>query len=378
MDISLTETQQLIQKQAREFLEKQCPLTLVRQMEEDKLGYSPELWKKMANIGWMGLVFPEEYGGEGAEFLSLIILVEEMGRFLVPGPFIPTTVGGLAIAEFGREDQKRSHLPSIAHGDLIVSLGLYDSPGLKLDEGSITTRAEPCQGGFNLIGSKTYIPDFEAADKLLCVASAPGGASMFILDTGSPGVRAEPLSTIALDKRSDVLLEKVRVSEQELLGREGQGWEIVDSILKWGACALSAYAVGAAQNSLDMALDYARQREQFGGPIASFQVLQHKFADMLVAVEGARLLAYQAAWRVSQGMPADFEVSAAKAWAGESFNKVASDAMRIYAGMGSTKECDIQLYYRRIKPLQMFLGDSQFHQQKIACLMRREGLRLRD
>lgn len=369
MDIALTETQQLIQKQAREFLERECPISLVRQMEEDKLGYPPKLWKEMANVGWMGLAFPKEYGGERTEFLDLIILVEEMGRFLVPGPFIPTMVGGLAIAEFGREEQKRSLLPSIARGELILSLGLYDPPGFKFDEGSITTRAEPCEDGFILIGSKTYVPDFEAADRLLCVASTPRGVSIFILSTDTPGVKGEPLSTIALDKRSDVLLEKVRVTQEQLLGREGQGWEVVDSILKWGGCALSAYAVGAAQNSLDMSLEYAKQREQFGGPIASFQVIQHKFVDMLVAIEGARLLTYQAAWKVSQGMPADFDVAAAKVWAGDSFNKVTSEAMRIYAGIGSTKEGDIQLYYRRIKPLQMFLGDAQFHQQKIASLM---------
>jgi alkylation response protein AidB-like acyl-CoA dehydrogenase len=370
MDIAVTETQKSIQKQANEFLEKECPISLVRQMENDELGYSPGLWKDMANVGWMGLTFPDEYGGDNTDFLDLIILLEEMGKFLVPGPFIPTMVSGLAIAAFGREEQKKALLPKIARGELIFSLALYEPPGLRLDEDSIVTRAEPCEGGFSLIGSKTYVPDFEAADKLLCVARTAEGTNMFILDTGNQGVRAEPLITIAYDKRSDVFLEKVTVTQKELLGREGQGGEIMDSILKWGACALSAYAVGAAQKSLDLSLEYAKQREQFGGPIASFQVIQHKLVDMLVAIEEARLLTYQAAWRLSQKLPADMEVSAAKARAGESYDKVTSEAMRIFSAMGSTKECDIQLYYRRVKPLQMFFGDSNFHQHKIAELMR--------
>ena len=192
---------------------------------------------------------------------------------------------------------------------------------------------------------------------------------MLVLDTKSPGVRAESLSTIACDKRSDVFFEGAKVSKEQLLGEEGKGWEVVDCVLKWGACALAAYAVGAAQQSLDMSLEYAKQRVQFGGPIANFQIIQHKLVDMLVVVEGARLLAYEAAWRISRGLPADFEVAAAKAWAGKSFNKVASEAMRIYAGAGSRKDSDIQLYYRRVKPLEMFLGDPFFYQQKIACLM---------
>jgi alkylation response protein AidB-like acyl-CoA dehydrogenase len=196
------------------------------------------------------------------------------------------------------------------------------------------------------------------------------GPAVFIVDTRAPGVKAQALNTIAYDKRSDVTLKDVAVGGGDLLGQEGQGWEIVSDIICWGSCLLAAYATGAAQRSLDMSVEYAKQRWQFGGQIANFQVIQHRFAEMLVAVEGSRLLTYEAAWRLAQGLPADMEVAAAKSWAGETFNRVASNAMRVYAGMGSTKECDIQLYYRRIKVVDMFLGDHDAQKQRIMALMR--------
>jgi alkylation response protein AidB-like acyl-CoA dehydrogenase len=340
-------------------------------MEEDELGYAPELWKKISDMGWMGRILPKKYGGSGAKFTELVLLLEEMGKFLVPGPIIDTIVAGLAITEFGSQAQKADLIRQIAEGRVKFSIGLFDSPGVRLDYNSTTTVAQPCAGGFHISGHKICVPDLRASDKLLCQAQTPEGISVFMIASDSRGIRAETLSTIALDKRSDVLLEKVKVSEKDLLGRVGQGSEIVDRIQKWSACALSAYAVGAAQKSLDMALEYAKQREQFGGPISSFQVIQHRLVDMLVAIEGARLLTYDAASRISHAEQSDFAIAAAKMWAGDCLHKVVNDAMRIFGGIGSTRECDIQLYFRRAGPLKMFLGNAQWCEGKIAGAMRK-------
>ena len=360
-----------IKKQANNFLQKECPLSLVRLMEEDNLGYSPTLWEKIAEMGWIGRIFPKKYGGEGTTFTELVLLLEEMGKYLVPGPIINTIVAGLAIMEFCNEDQKMDLIPKIAQGKLKFSIGIYDSPGVRLDYNSTTAVALPCEGGFLISGQKIYVPDFQASDKLLFEAQTPEGISGFMIASDSLGISEETLSTIALDKRSDLFLEKVKVSDKDLMGRVGQGAEIVDTIQKWGACALSAYAVGAAQNCIDMSLEYAKQREQFGGPISNFQVIQHRLVDMLVEIEGARLLTYEAAWRLSTERSADFEVAAAKMQAGDCLNKVASDALRIFGGKGSTKECDIQLFFRRVRPLQMFLGNAQWCESKIWDAMKK-------
>lgn len=368
MDFSLTEEQKMLQGGAREFLEKECPSALVREMEEAELGYSPELWQKMAGLGWLGLPFAREYGGEDWKFLDLVLLVEEMGAVLLPAPFIPTMLGGLAIVNFGSEDQKRTFLPAIAKGELIITQALYES-NLKLDEDSVASRAKPSGDAFLLKGSKTFVPDFQAADKFLVSARTNKGVSVFILDIKSSGLRAEPLTTLASDKQWDVFLDGARATPEALLGEDGRGWTVVSRLLEWGACLLCAYMAGAAQRVVDMTTDYGKQRIQFGRPIATFQATSHRLVDMLLAAEGAKFITYQAAWKLSQGLPAGFEVAAAKSFTGKSFHKITEDALRIYGALGSAQECDIQLYYRRATALELYLGDPHLHQEKIAQLM---------
>lgn len=368
MDLSLTEEQSLVQEVARKFLVKECPSTLVRELEQDRLGYSPDLWKKMADLGWMKAPFAKQYGGEGMGFLELALVVEQMGAVLLPSPFITNTISGLAIMKFGAEEQKRALLASIGRGELIMSLAIYE-PNLKLEEGSMTTRAEMCGNDFLLFGNKTFVPDLQAAAKFLCVARTAKGVTVFVVDTGSSEIKLEQLPTMASDKQWDVSFKGARVSRQGILGEEGNGWQVVESILQWGACLWCAYMGGAADRVLQMTVEYARQREQFGRPIGSFQAIQHKLADMLVAVDGARLITYEAAWKIGQGLGADFEVAAAKYWASTTFRKTAEEAMRVFASIGYSMECDVQLYYRRSAALQVWLGDPFFYRERVAQLM---------
>ena len=368
MDLSLNEEQSLVREGARKFLARECPSTLVREMEQDRLGYSPDLWKKMADLGWIKMPFTQQYGGEGMGFLELALIVEQMGAVLLPSPFITTITGGLAIMKFGTEEQKKTLLASIGRGELIMSLAIYE-PNLKLEEGSMTTRTEMCGDGFLLFGNKTFVPDLHVADKFLCVACTPNGVTVFIVDTGSSEIKLQQLPTMASDKQWEVSLKGVRVNRKDILGEEGSGWQVVESILQWGACLLCAYMAGAADKVVKMTTDYAKQREQFGRPIGSFQAIQHKLADMLVAVDGARLITYEAAWKIGQGLGADFEVAAAKSWTGTAFQKGTEDAMRVFASIGYSMECDIQLYYRSAAALQVWLGDPFFYRERVAQLM---------
>jgi len=368
MDFSLAEEQEMIQRASREFLTEECTPAMVREMDEDELGYSPDLWKKMADLGWMGLPFAEEYGGEGAGFLDLALIVEQMGAVLLPAPFITTIIGGLGIMNFGREEQKKALLPSIAKGELVITNALYES-NLKLNEDSVATQAEISGDAFSITGSKTFVPDLQASDKFLCSARSNKGVSLFILDAKSPGIRAEPLHTMALDKQWDVFLEGVTATRQDLLGEDGMGWEILEKMLQMGTCLFCAYMAGAAQKVVDMTTEYGKERVQFGRPITTFQATSHRLVDMLLLAEGAKFITYQAAWKLSQGLPADFEVAAAKAFTGKAFHKITEDALRIYGAMGSAEECDIQLYYRKATGLELYLGDRYSHQERIAQFM---------
>jgi len=368
MDFSLTEKQKMIQSMARELLSKECTSALVRKMEEDKLGYSPELWNTMAGLGWMRLPFTEECAGDGGGFFDLMLLVAEMGRVLLPSPFIPTMTGSLSIMNFGREEQKKALLPSIGNGELSITVAFYE-PNLKLNKDSVVTRAEPTGDNFVLTGSKVFVSDLQAADLFLCPARTPKGITVFILDVKSPGIKAEPLATIAYDKQWDMFLGGVSATRQDVLGEEGMGWEVMEKILQWGTCLLCAYMAGACQRVVEMATDYGKQRIQFGKPIATFQATTHRLVDMLLVAEGAQLITYEAAWKLSQGLSAGFEVAAAKAFTGTAFHRITEDAMRVYGAAGSDEQCDIQLYYRKATALAPYLGDSYFHQEKVAQLM---------
>ncbi|UCF75954.1 MAG: acyl-CoA/acyl-ACP dehydrogenase [Betaproteobacteria bacterium] len=370
MNLNLTEDQQLIRNAARAFLEKQCPPAYVRAMETDEKGYAPEQWKSMAELGWMGLPFPEEFGGVGSGFLELCVLIEEHGRFRLPGPFFSTVVlCGMAIARFGSAKQKSELVPAIASGERILAYAESEA-NATWEASGIEMAATAEDDGYVLKGTKRLVSYAAAADTLLVVARTGGkgerGITVFLVDAASPGITREPLRTIASDHQYQVTFDGVRVPKSRVLGKSGKGWPIVEFIRQWGAAAKCAEMVGGAERVLEMTLDYAKVREQFGKPIGSFQAIQHHCANMAVDVLGARFIAYEAIWRLSEGLDAAAEVSMAKAWTSDAYQRVCGLGHQIHGAIGFTKEHDLQLYSRSAKAAELSFGDADYHRERVA------------
>jgi len=372
MDLGLSEEQEMLKASARDFLQKECPKQLVRQLDESEEGYSSELWQKMANQGWMGLVFPEEYGGTGGSFMDLTVLLEEMGHNIVPGPFFSTVVlAALTILTAGSEEQKMELLPKVAGGKAILSFALTE-PTASYDAASVRTKADARNGEFVINGTKLFVLNANVADYIVCVArtaetaNPEEGISIFLVEARSPGVRCTLLDTLARDKQCEVVFEDVSVSAKNMIGGLGQGWPIVQGVLQKATVAKCAEMVGGAQAALDMAVDYAKERVQFGRPIGSFQAIQHYCANMVTDVSGSRFITYKAAWKVSQGLPAAMDVAIAKAWTGEAYGRVTLLAHQIFGAIGFTMDHDMHLYYRQAKAGEIIFGDSDFQRAIVA------------
>jgi alkylation response protein AidB-like acyl-CoA dehydrogenase len=371
MDLGLDEQQEMLKNFARDFLEKECPESLVREMEEDEKGYSPNLWKGMAQQGWMGLVIPEKYGGTDMNLCELVVLLEEFGRALVPGPFISTVVlGGMPIMDAGTDAQKDQFLPKIASGDLIMTMALTE-PSAKWTADGVTLTAKKEGGDYVLNGTKLFVPDAHVSDYMIVVARTGGsgedGITLLLVDSKSPGIKFEQLKTIAADKQSEVTFENVKVPAANLLGQEGKGWGIVEKTQKVATVAACAYLVGLSQMDFDTTLNYAKERVQFGRPIGSFQAIQHKLADAVIDVDGSRFITYKAAWSLQEGEPdADLMINMAKAWTSDASRRVVAHGQQIHGGIGFTKEYKIQLYFRRQKWMELMWGDADYHREKVA------------
>jgi len=372
MDLALSEEQEMLKKMARDFLTDKFPKTAVKQIEETEPGYSPEIWQEMAGLGWMGLVFPEKYGGAGMSFLDLAVLLEEMGRACLPGPYFSTVIlGGLPILDIGSEEQKQEYLTKIASGELIFTLALTETSA-RYDATSITVKATGQNNDYILSGTKLFVPDAHIADYILCVArtgdgaKAEDGITIFIVDAKSPGTSCTVLKTIANDKLCEVVFDQVKVAKENILGELDQGWSEIKKIIQRAAVAKCCEMVGCIQQALDMTIDYAKERKQFDRPIGSFQVIQHYCADMLTDVEGTRLSTYQAAWMISEGLPCTQEVAIAKAWAGEACQRVMALAHQIHGAIGVTIDHDLQYYTRRAKAAEVTFGDVNFYREIVA------------
>ena len=369
MDLGIDEGQQMLKNSAREFLEAECPYTYVRAMEEDERGYTPEMWGKLAEQGWLGLIFPEQYGGSGLSFLDLSILLEETGRALLPGPFFSTVVmGGMTIMDAGSETQKQEYLPRIAEGQIIVTLALTE-PSARWDAGGVQTTATASCDSFVLNGTKLFVPNAHISDYMVVAARTGQGDSditLFIVPSDAQGMSKTLLKTIASDRQSEVVLDGVTVPSSAVLGAMNKGWATVEKVLQWGAVGKCAEMAGGSQQVLDMTVEYAKQRTQFGRPIGSFQAIQHHCANMATDVEGSRYITYQAAWHLSEGLPSDREVAMAKAWVSAAYRRVCELGHQCHGAIGFTKEHDMQLYSRRAKAAELAFGDSDFHLESVA------------
>ncbi|MFC1971450.1 acyl-CoA dehydrogenase family protein [Chloroflexota bacterium] len=376
MDFELGEEQVMLKTSAREFLEKECPKKLVRDMMEDEKGYTPELWQKMAGLGWMGLVFPEEYGGFDSSFLDLSVLLEEMGRALVPGPFLPTVVlAGRAILFAGSEEQKNDFLPEIASGNMMMTLAFME-PGGAMEASDVTVQAIPSGDNFIISGTKLFVPYAHVTDYLICITrtgdavNKEEGISLFLVDAKSDGIETEVLTTMTGEKLCEVILKNVVVPKNYLLGELDKGWQIVKRTLIEAEVAESAWMLGGARWALETSVNYAKERIQFGVPIGSFQAIQHKCANMFIEVEGATSITYYAAWAVSENDPGmHLAASMAKAWCSDIYKHVAAEGIQIHAGIGFTWDHDMHLYYKRAKTSEVAFGDAKYHRENVAKLL---------
>ena len=373
MDLGLNEEQEMLRKSAREFLSKECPKKLVRELDQSDTGFSRDLWKKMAELGWMGLPFPEKFGGNGGTLLDLIVLLDEMGYNIVPGPFFSTVIlSGFTLLEAGSDEQKHSYLSKICSGEMIMTFALTELDGTYLPE-SIETAAKKKGDQYVVNGTKLFVPDANIADFMLVAArtkessNPEEGISIFIVDAKSPGVRVTLLKTLGRDKLCEVVFQDVKVPEKSLVGKLDGGWPIIKSILRKATVAKCAEMVGGAQASLDMAVNYAKERVQFNRPIGSFQAIQHYCANMVTDVDGSRFITYKAAWTESEGLSSDMEVSMAKAWTSEAYKRVAVLAHQIFGAIGFTMDHDMHLYFRRAKAGELAYGDADFHREIVAA-----------
>lgn len=372
MDYSFSEDQNMIRETVNKFLENECPKERIRELMSDEKGYDPAMWRKMAELGWMGLVIPEEYDGTGMGYLDLMILIEEMGRNILPAPYFSTVaLCSLPVIEFGTEEQKQKILPGIASGEEIWTLALTESSGTH-DAAEIELSAVMEKDEYVLNGTKIYVPYAHVADNLLVVArtskgdNPEDGITVFIVETKNPGIKIDIIPTAAHDMRCEVVFDNVRLPKGDILGKTDKGWDVVEYILQYAAVLKSAEMSGGAQAALEISNQYAKERVQFDKPIGSFQAVQHKLADMLAEVEGLKYLVYEAAWKIDIGSPSKMLISMAKTKANKVYQRVCLDSISIHGAIGFTEEMDITLYHLRIKALEFDLGGSDFHRERIA------------
>ena len=382
MDVLPGEEEQMVKNLAREFLEAECPPSLAREMEKDNLGYPPELWKKISDLGWFGMSLPESYGGQGLPLSYLGLISEELGRVIAPVPFHSTMVAALTIAADGTDQQKQSILPHISSGDMILTWA-FQELNPKLNPESIRTTATETDGGYVINGTKMFVDNYVAADKILVTCrTSPAterssGLSMFIIDTNLSGMIETPLVTIAKDKQSKVTFEEVKISKDALVGELDQGWNIAVDMLDRGTALLCAQMVGAARKDIEIGIEYAKNRVAFGRPIGAFQSVQHMCADMTIWVDGAQMLTYEALWKMDEGIPASVDVSQAKAFCNDKCQAAVRSSQVLHGGMGFMMEFDLHLWYRRVCAWTMRLGTSFEHRARVSKALIEEPGRVR-
>ncbi|HKX01029.1 MAG TPA: acyl-CoA dehydrogenase family protein [Methylomirabilota bacterium] len=376
MNFGFNDEQELLRSTARKFFENECGSDTVRRLMETPEGISPDLWTKLAEQGWLGLVYPEAYDGMGLGLVDLVVLMEEMGRAVVPGPYFSAVLlGGLAILEAGGEAQKKEWLPKIAAGDRRVALAWME-PSAQLGPAGVTLTAVEKGGGYTLSGTKLFVHDAHTADALVVAArTRPGagadGVSLFLLPKGTRGLEVTLLPTMDQTRKlCEVSLSDVSVGADALLGAAGAGWAPLSRVLDRATVALCAEMCGGAQKVLDMTVEYAKIRQAFGRPIGSYQGVKHRAADMLVDVENSKSITYYAAWALDEGAAeAPLAVSMAKAYVSDAYRRVAAAGIQLHGGIGFTWEHDLHLYFKRAKGSEFTFGDATHHRERVAQLV---------
>lgn len=367
MNFAFSEEQEELRRSVRRFLEDKSPETEVRRLMETETGYDPAIWKQMGEqLGLQGLAIPEVHGGSGFGYVELVVVFEEMGRSLLCAPYFSTVAlaANLLLAA-GDEGASKDYLPGLATGASIGTVALAEASG-RWDEAGVTLKASPSgSGGWNLTGEKRYVIDGHVADVVLVVARTDAGVSIFAVEQGATGFDATPVTTMDQTRKQATL--RFSATPARLVGADGQGWTAVSTMLDKAAVALAAEQVGGAQRVLDMAVDYAKVRVQFGRPIGSFQAIKHKCADMLLEVESAKSAAYYAGWAASEDSDElPVVASLAKSYCSEAYFHAAADNIQIHGGIGFTWDHPAHLYFKRAKSSELLFGDPTYHRELLA------------
>lgn len=371
MDFGFSEEQEMLRDAAKRFLTDNCSTKFVRQMMADATAHDPAFWQKLVQQGWPGLLIPEQYGGTNGTFLDLTVVVEEMGKALLPGPFLAAALLGAPTFVEGASDAlKREFLPKMAEGKFIATVAIAEAAG-RFDAGGIELKAAKKGAGYTLNGEKFFVPDAHVADAIVVAARTGAGTgtegiTLLCVPAKEKGVTVTQLKTVDMTRRvCHVKFDDVQADT--VIGAADAGWPLLQRVLDIATAALTTEMVGTAQKALDMAVEYAKTRVQFGKPIGSFQAVKHKCVDMMVAVENARSLTYYAAWTVDERVAeAQTAVPMAKAYASDMAKNVTSEAIQVHGGIGFTWEHDMHLYHRRALAGEANFGNAPIHRETVA------------
>jgi alkylation response protein AidB-like acyl-CoA dehydrogenase len=370
LDLDFSQEQELLRQTVRDLLARHCPLSVVREMEDDPVGYPPELWRQMGELDLIGLMLPEEHGGSGMTLVEGAALYQELGRALAPVPhFVSAVLCGGAIASAGSREQAAAWLPPIATGKRILTPAWLEPEGGFAPLG-VQARAVASGESFAISGTKRHVGFAAAAERLLVLARTgddPTDVDLFLVDPKAPGVRLVQRFSIASDTQYDVVLDGVVVSAADRLGPAGSGWSTWQQVLGDGLVLLAAQAIGGAERALELAVQYAKDRKQFDKPLGAFQALAHYLADAATAVDGGIQLVHEAAWARAAGRSEQPLAPMAKLFACGTFRDVTAMAQQLFGGIGFTLEFDIQLYFRRAKLQQLMWSDTRDLGERVAA-----------
>ena len=374
MEFTLSDDAIMIQKVARDYLREKCPGSFLREMAQDETGFSRVMWKEIAELGWPGILYEEEYGGSAASFLDMFVLFEEIGRVLFPSPlFCSAVLSGLIISEAADEDMKRTRLPAIIRGDEIMTTALLDEWGnLDFDEPGLLA-AEPRQGTCVVQGTRLLVPYAHVADAIIVCAHAVArtgeGPTLFLMEKGAARQKIVPLETMSGEKTFAVIFEGTEVPASNIIGAIGQGAACVRRILPKAIALKCGEMLGGLRRVVEMTVGHVKERRQFGAPLGSLQAVQHHCADMATYLETTRLIAYQAASLISEGMPCEKEVAMAKAWCSDAYKQATWIGHQLHGGIGFTEEYDLHFFYKHAKESELAFGDARSHRAAVADFM---------
>lgn len=371
LNLEFTNEQDMLREMVRGLCEQHASMDVIRALEDDELGYAPELWSQLGELGLIGLMLPEAHGGAGSSMLDGVVLFEELGRALAPTPLLESAVMSAGvILRAGSDEQRNGLLPAIASGETIV-VPAWLEPDNSYGPRGVQMRAEADGDSFVLSGTKVLVRFAAAADRLLVPArtgEAEGDVDLFLVDPNAPGVSVDQRHSISSDAQFRVDFEAVRVAASDRLGDSGTGWATWSAVMVQAMTLAAAYAAGGAQYALDITVQYSKDREQFDKPLGAFQALAHDMANARTATDGAKLIAYEAAWAIDNDRhDAEKLAAMAKLFVCNTYRDSTAMAQQIFGGVGFTLEYEIQLYFRRAKALQLSYNDTRRCEQIVAA-----------